>query len=320
MLHVTNGDCAAALIRASGVGEDVLPWRDVLHEGPVPAGLDLDELSQLRAEFLAGQGWGTLQQARESLAERNAMLAECNEHDEVVLWFEHDLYDQLQLIQLIDWFAPRRTVLSLICVDRFPGIERFTGLGLLDPAQTASLFPMKRSLTEDQLALGRAAWNAFRSADPSAITDLLGSDTSALPFLAAALHRHIEQFPSTQNGLGRTEQQILDNLGPDPRRAAELFRADHRQESSPFLGNATFFSYLSRLATGPHPLVVLDAAPVSGDRIVTMTADGRAVLENRADAIALNGIDRWWGGVHQRGSEVLWRRDPGSRVLVRTGV
>ncbi len=36
MLHLTNGDSAADLIREAGIGGKVLPWRDVLHMGPVP--------------------------------------------------------------------------------------------------------------------------------------------------------------------------------------------------------------------------------------------------------------------------------------------
>ena len=44
MLHITNGDSAVPGIQATGVGGDVIAWRDALHEGPVPADLDADEL------------------------------------------------------------------------------------------------------------------------------------------------------------------------------------------------------------------------------------------------------------------------------------
>ncbi|HEY3186281.1 MAG TPA: hypothetical protein VGJ70_02320 [Solirubrobacteraceae bacterium] len=47
-LHVTNGDAVAPAI-AAVTGRDVLPWRDVLHDGPVPAGLDADALAQAPA-------------------------------------------------------------------------------------------------------------------------------------------------------------------------------------------------------------------------------------------------------------------------------
>jgi hypothetical protein len=53
MLHITNGDNTVALMREVGLRGVYLPWRDLLHEGPVPADLDLPELSKLRARFIA---------------------------------------------------------------------------------------------------------------------------------------------------------------------------------------------------------------------------------------------------------------------------
>ena len=56
MLHLTNGDSVVPGIEATGVGGEILPWRDVLHEGPVPAGLDAAALRAVRA--LSACGWG----------------------------------------------------------------------------------------------------------------------------------------------------------------------------------------------------------------------------------------------------------------------
>ena len=86
MLHVTNGDAAADLLRRSGVPGEVLPWRDVLHEGPVPANLDLPELDAVRTAFLAKQGWGEAPLIEADFAERRRVLATARERDEVVLW------------------------------------------------------------------------------------------------------------------------------------------------------------------------------------------------------------------------------------------
>ena len=75
---------------------------------------------------------------------RDRALARFHDHDEVILWFEHDLYDQLQLIQLLDWFAQQEleeTRLSLICIDHF------FGLGQLTPVQLASLFNTRQEVT-----------------------------------------------------------------------------------------------------------------------------------------------------------------------------
>ncbi len=103
-LHVTNGDAAAERILDAGVGGSVLPWRDVLHEGPVPCGLSFDDLTVVRAEFIGGAGWDDPETVLSRLRWRDAMLAGFPAYAEVVLWFEHDLYDQLQLLQVLDWF------------------------------------------------------------------------------------------------------------------------------------------------------------------------------------------------------------------------
>ena len=198
MLHITNGDCAADVIGRTGIPGPVLPWRDVLHEGPVPAGLEPADLSDVRARFLADQGYAPLVQLREDFARRDAALAASVEHDEVVLWFEHDLYDQLQLVQLLDWFSRQArcgTRLRLVCEREY--------LGESSPERLSELVAARCGVTAAQLALGRAAWEAFRSPDPASISRLLLRDTGPLPFLASALERHMEQFPATVGGLSR---------------------------------------------------------------------------------------------------------------------
>ncbi|MEO5902636.1 MAG: hypothetical protein ABIQ55_01345, partial [Gemmatimonadaceae bacterium] len=105
VLHITNGDSAGGLIQKSGIGGDVLPRRDVLHEGPVPADLDLDQLREVRAGFIGSAGLGDLETIRREFLQRDDTLRRFAGYDEVVLWFEWDLYDQLQLIQLLVFFA-----------------------------------------------------------------------------------------------------------------------------------------------------------------------------------------------------------------------
>ncbi len=121
MLHITNGDCAVAVLSRAVQGA-MLPWQDVLHEGPVHAGIPLEDLSRRRAAFIASAGWAPLAAVEEKFAARNALLHQAIGHDEVVLWFEHDLYDQLQLIQLLDWFRLHpHPELSLVCEAEYLG-------------------------------------------------------------------------------------------------------------------------------------------------------------------------------------------------------
>jgi hypothetical protein len=295
----------------------------VLHEGPVPANLAHDELRVVRARFIATCGWTTFDGAFDQFSRRDRILAESLQHDEVVLWFEHDLYDQLQLIQLLDWFGQQNlapTKLSLICAAEYLGSSAVERL--------CERFPQRQPVSDTQIDLARTAWSAFRSPDGTRITDFLQHDASALPFLAAALGRHLQQFPSNQNGLSRSERQALEVIATGMSTLGEVYRASHHErEDAIFLGDTVFCLYMERLSDQPGPLVVREdgqvfKAPRDHENSthfwqskVKLTELGRAILDGKADQVKANGIDRWLGGVHLSGAEARYRWNEAARRL-----
>ena len=128
LLHVLNGTATSETLEHSSVRGTSVVYADVLHDGPVPAGLSDDEMRAVRARFIADCGWDTYENVARDLASWDAALASYPQYDEVVFWFEHDLFCQVQLIYLLHWFAGRdlgRTKLNLICIDEFPGFSGF---------------------------------------------------------------------------------------------------------------------------------------------------------------------------------------------------
>lgn len=312
MLHITNGQSVG--IQHTGLPGEVVCWEDVLHEGPVPAGLTLEQMSEVRARFIAGCGWGAFEDVWAGFKRRDASLARLRDHEEVVLWFEHDLYDQLQIIQILDWLLTHdraNVTLSLICISQFPGIGRFTGLGQLTAEQLFSLFGQRQPITLDHLRPAATAWAAFCSPDPADIEWVIGRPPAGLPFLKGALTRHLEQFPSVANGLSRSERQILEVLATGLCRFEEIFLASQDLEERVFMGDATFRQYLDRMAECPAPLIEI------GADALRVTPLGRKVWAGAEDAVRLNGIDRWLGGVHLEGREAEWRWDEREKRLRR---
>ena len=90
------------------------------------------------------------------------------------------------------------------------------------------------------------------------------------------------------------------------------------RETRPYMGDTTCFGRMDRMAQGPHPLLRLDppGRPVERTTGVSLTDTGARVLAGQADQIALNGIDRWIGGVHLHGHQVPWRWDDGTETIV----
>ncbi|HSK76742.1 MAG TPA: DUF1835 domain-containing protein [Thermoanaerobaculia bacterium] len=322
VLHITNGDMAADRLRLAGVPGTVSITADVLHEGPAPAGLPPERWRKVRARYLAESGYDDYDRCLATLTAWDHQIESAPEYDEVVLWFEHDLFDQLLLIRILDWFAGRnlgRAELSLLCIGEFPGVEPFHGLGDLTPEQMASLVDRRRHVNEGQKLLARDAWRAFCASSPTGLEEILRRDTSALPFLAGALRRHLEEFPSVQNGLSRTERQALLGVAAGHTTFETLFAATQRMEERIFLGDTSFLRNLRVLASGSRPLLRLESAPGSSLRStrITLTATGRDVLENRDDWVHIHGLDHWLGGVHLQGSEAAWRWDAEAGRLVR---
>jgi len=124
VLHIVNGDCAIQALKDSGIEGDFLSWLDVLHDGPVPEGLSLEELSEVRAEFIADCDWAVLEKAKNAFQKRDIVFRKCHEYDEVVLWNSFELFDQLHIMQLLDGFSQARDNfqhLSVIFFDDYLG-------------------------------------------------------------------------------------------------------------------------------------------------------------------------------------------------------
>ncbi len=313
MLHITDGESVAGTLRESAVPGDVSVYGDLMYEGPAPGGLNAEAWRDARARFMAEAGYTTVEDARRYLKACDDALTSSSKHEEVVVWVDHRLSDQLILIKILDWFSrqnPGGVKLSLICAGRHPGLDHFVGLGELTADQLASLADTRLGVTDAQFRMAQAAWSGFTSPDPTAIERLIETDTSTLPFIATALRRHLEQFPSVDNGLSRTERQaltVLREYGSLPGR--QLFAAVQRLEEQIFMGNGSFYRLLADLSSARHPLIqIADVIqPSLGE--VTITEAGRNVIECRADHIELNGIDRWLGGVHLEGDKAAWRWD-----------
>src|SRR5262245_20689210 len=155
-LHVANGTSTTGSLEEAGVPRVRSIWADVLYEGPVHGGLDDDELLEVRRRY-----HGSASDPRNDMREWRAAIERHESYDELVLWFEHDLFDQLNLVHLLTWIRgrlpPARPV-SLICIGSFPGRPAFKGLGELTPGELAPLLATRSRVGDRQFELAARAW------------------------------------------------------------------------------------------------------------------------------------------------------------------
>ncbi|CAN5480556.1 MAG: RNA polymerase subunit sigma-24 [Pyrinomonadaceae bacterium] len=327
MLHIHNGDSSANIARRSSLPGEHLAWREALIDGPTPAGVTGEQWLSLRAHHLTEFYGIDLSEGESRLRAQEEKLASYAEHNEVVLWFEHDLFCQTNLLYLLNWFADRRlgnTKLGLICIGEFPGQPSFRGLGELSPEQMASLYDGRCEVSNVEKALASAAWQAYCSPDPTVIRTLLETDTSGMPFLKPALQLHLERFPSVSNGLGRIQNRGLQFIHDGIRSFVDLFPRFGDAEPAYGLGDAQFWNALRQMSEAHVPLLSTGNGDVSDPKLTwdnvrqmsfEITEAGAAVLNAQADFVEMNGIDTWLGGVHLMGKDTVWRWDAQAQNL-----
>lgn len=327
MLHIHNGDSTASTLREFGFPGEHLAFREVLMEGPTPSGLSPKEWLKVRAKFLAEAYELELEDCEKDVSIQQAALARFTEHDETILWFEHDLFCQINLIYLLDWFSKQSRAnarLSLICIGEFPGKPGFRGLGELTGEQLASLFEGRHEVADTEIELAGRAWAAYCANHPEEITRLLEEDTTAMPFLGDALRLHLTRFPSMKNGLNQIEDKSLEMISNGDSAFKSLFPRFNNAHPVYGMGDSQFWCALKRLGKAENPLITITGLPEGApehkssrfhDASFELTETGRAVLAAERDFIDINGIDVWLGGVHVvEGSVWIW--DEQQRELV----
>ncbi len=320
ILNITNGDSSVHIMSEGAIPGVYLPWRDVLHEGPVPVGLSLTELSKVRANFIAAQGWGDINDVQAGFDERDTLLNQHQQFDEVILWFEHDLYDQLQILQILDWLCDHRdksgsTQYSMICTDNY--------LGYQTPQQMRQLVRYKQPITDSQIQLAKRSWQAF--CEPTAVhwSGLLAEDLTALPFLKNAILRHCQEYPDVLDGLSRTLRMILEIVSESEISAAKLFGRYQQKEDAKFMGDTTFWQRLDvLLGSEPAFIALVDESglkmPEDKHAVVQITQAGRALLAGTIDAHGLLNQGTWMGGV-QLTLNANWCWDNKLKTLTNRG-
>ncbi|UQZ32485.1 RNA polymerase subunit sigma [Paenibacillus sp. PK3_47] len=337
MLHIVNGDVVGDKLRQGVVQGDVLVWREIYPAGPVFVNLSSERERGIRAGALEQTLGIPAKEYTAGCEQQEEKLQGFGRYDEVVLWFEHDLFDQSMLAYLLHWFnsqKPGSTRLSLLCIGEFPGIELFHGLGQLTAEQLQTLSGTWRSIGKKELELGSILWQAYAASSPLQLAECLEEHrtelaASALPFAYDAFRAHLSRLPSVYNGLGIVEQTTMEALRQGVNTPIELFRVVTDRLHVLGMGDLEYFTYLYALVQGSQPLVTIDGAAELTDfrkttdflhRRMSLTTLGEQVLAGAADRITEQGIDQWFGGLHLQGHHVPWRWDQtaGRPVQART--
>jgi len=261
-LHVTSGDVAGDALSQSGIPGEVFVWHDILYDGPRNNGWPEEETLEARADFLVEATAGGLERDRVlgTLRGQYEKLSRGGEHERIVLWFDACLFDQAMLAHILTCLARRGIrYAELLCVDAFPGIVPFNGLGQLSPTQMASVYDQRRLVTEAQFRFADSVDRAFALQDLDLLKTLSGEQAAPLPWIPAAVARWLQERPDPETGRGRLEQLALDAIREGCELPGEIFRAVAAADTPPqYWGDITLWAKINALAECDPPLVQIE--------------------------------------------------------------
>ena len=237
-------------------------WHDILYDGPRNPGWPDEETLRARAEFLEDATGGGLDRELvvETLRTQYKTLEDACLRDEIVLWFDACLFDQAMLSHILACMSIRSIdAVQLICVDAFPGIVPFDGLGQIHPHQLASLYGGRRFVTKDQFRFAGRVDRAFARQDQAEFLAQSNMDRAPLPWVPAAAARWLLEQPDASTGLRRLEELALQGIRSGLSSPSAIFRFVAANDAHPhFWGDNTLWAGINRLATRTPPLAVVD--------------------------------------------------------------
>lgn len=340
ILHIVNDNSAAAILAGAQLPGEILPWQDALYEGPVVAFKEIDKLAKYRAQYFAARGFGQFKDIENAYLQRNAQLKQYNNYTKVILWFDHDLFGQLQLVQLIDWFYHQEMGNVELCqvnIENLKSGRKVLRISQLSPVQVTALYQSCHEVTLTQANICRLAWDAFTSTTPHKLISFQPKDLSTMPFLKNAIARLIQEYPSKTTGLSRTEYLIIDAVAKKMFNEDAIFNYMQLKEPVAFMSKTIFLHHLNHLMNAKYPMLVKNAItqetaletsigqidvkenPIVHSYKITVTKYTNQVIAKWLDWVQLNGINRWIGGVHLSDGNI-WRYDSVIRKVNKTYV
>ena len=261
-LHITSGDMAGNRLEKSSISGEVFVWHDILYGGPRKPGWPDDVTLDARAGFLAETTDGGLdrQSVLETLKAQYAKLKTAADYDSLVLWFDACLFDQSMLCHILTCLRVlENETAELLCIDAFPGVEPYHGLGQLSPDQLASMYGRRQPLKLEHFLFARHVDRAFALQDRAAFKELADFSNAPLPWVPAAVARWIEEYPDKATGLGRLERLALEAIRSGCETTAAVFSFASARETPPqFWGDITLWEKINALADKKPPLIRIE--------------------------------------------------------------
>ncbi|WP_394971858.1 DUF1835 domain-containing protein [uncultured Croceitalea sp.] len=212
LLHITNGDSFTEKLQSLPLKGDIITWREMLCEGKTLSTVGSETFWKTRFEFLnknykVSKSWFV-----EKTLKEYRSLCNHKQQDQIVLWFEYDLFCQVNMLAVLSWLKTHRrhAEISLVCSGKEDDTDKLYALGELNDEKLLSLYENRTVLSQDDIEYADYVWQLYCSDNPIRLENLTDYKNYQFEYLSDAMKAHLQRFPSIKNGLNDLENKVLD--------------------------------------------------------------------------------------------------------------
>ena len=211
-LHITNGDSTTNYLKKLRFSGEFITWREMLCEGKTTTDVGSESFWKNRFDFLKTVYKVNKPTFIEFTLKEYRNLCKKKEQNEIVLWFEPDLFCQINMLAVLSWIKRYRQgyEISLVSDGTDAKSHKNAGFSLLSEEQINLLYKNRVSLSQDDIEYADYIWQLYCSDSPLRLETVYKfNPMSPFQHLESAIEAHLKRFPSIENGLNFVENNIL---------------------------------------------------------------------------------------------------------------
>ena len=259
-LHITNGDSFTQRLKTLNLKGDIITWREMLCEGKTETNVGSESFWKTRFDFLhkhynVSKSWFV-----EKTLKEYRSLCNHKQQDQIILWFEYDLFCQINMLAVISLLKTHRRYadISLVCSGKEDDTDKLYALNELNDEQLLELYKNRIHLSQNDIEYADYVWQLYCSDNPIRLENLIDFDNYQYAYLSDAIKTHLKRFPTIKNGLNEIENRILElSLSDKPSSKKALLGAILRNQGYYGFGDTQFqrvITNLKPLFTGFNPV------------------------------------------------------------------
>jgi len=241
-------------MRESNIAGDCIVFRELLCEGPISKHIGSDNFWNLRSTYFESELNVNRPNYLNKVIKELTKIEDLSNYDEAVLWFEYDLFCQVNLIALCSYLLKHYSNdinYSLICVGKNQQSENLLTLADYSPKEYQKLYKERVKLTYDDLLFTKECWEKYVTNDLQELKEFNFNKNNKFTYLQLAMDQHLKRFSDsiTLNQIDGKLLEVIHNNVFTERDIIKELLIWQKKETVYGFGDLQYVKYLEKL----HP-------------------------------------------------------------------